>query len=112
MVSLVVQVDNPFDATTGRPPLTPGMFVQGEIMGKHYSSVISIPRHALRTDSQVWLAVQERLKLVSVTVLRLDREHAYISSGLSEGDVVISSSIDIVTDGMKIRVQLAEKVNG
>ena len=112
MVYLVVQVDNPFDTTTGRPPLTPGMFVQVEILGRHYSSVIPIPRHALRTHSQVWLAAQERLKPVPVTVLRLDREHAYISSGLSEGDVVITSSIDMVTDGMKIRVQLAGKNDG
>jgi len=109
MVSLVVQVDKPFDTTSGRPPLTPGMFVQVEIVGRHYASVISIPRHALRPDKQVWLAVEERLKSVPVTVLRLDKGHATISSGLSEGDVVITSSIDIVTDGMGIRVRLAGK---
>ena len=109
MVSLVVQVDKPFDTTSGRPPLTPGMFVQVEIVGRHYASVISIPRHALRPDKQVWLAVQERLKSVPVTVLRLGKGNATISSGLSEGDVVITSSIDIVTDGMGIRVRLAGK---
>ena len=57
----------------------------------------------------MWVAVEERLKLVPVTVLRLGKEHAYISSGLDEGDVVITSSLDIVTDGMKIRVRLAGK---
>jgi hypothetical protein len=39
-----------------------------------------------------------------VTVAHSDRERALVASGLSEGDLVIISSIDAVTDGMVVRV--------
>jgi len=108
MVHVVVQVDKPFVVTGDRPALVPGMFVKAEICGKTVTSVAALPRFALRRDNQVWVEQAGKLQVRSVRIARMDRDKAYISAGLSNGDVVITSAIDIVTKGMAIRVSLPE----
>lgn len=111
MVHVVVQVDDPFVVTDERPALVPGMFVKAEILGKTLPSVAAVPRSALRQGNQVWVAHEEHLQIKPVRIARLARDQAYISQGLSEGEAVITSAIDIVTKGMKVRVRLAQESN-
>ena len=111
MVHVVVQVDKPFDVTDDRPALVPGMFVKAEILGKTLASVAAVPRHALRQGHHVWVAQAGHLKIKPVHIVRMDRNNAYVSEGLSNGDVVITSAIDIVTENMKIRVRLTDPTN-
>ena len=106
MVDVVVRVLDPFDTTTGGPPLLPGLFARVAIVGETIDRLIAVPRFSLRNGREVWLAVEDRLEMRPVTVLRQDRRNAYISDGLADGDVVITSSLDTVTDGMKIRTLL------
>ena len=108
MVHVVVQVEKPFAVVDDRPALVPGMFVKAEILGRTLASVAAVPRFALRKDNCVWVAQAGHLEIRPVRVARVDRDNAYISAGLSNGDVVITSAIDIVTKGMDIRVRLLE----
>jgi RND family efflux transporter MFP subunit len=108
MVHVVVQVDKPFTVTGDRPALVPGMFVRAEILGKTLSSVAAVPRFALREGKTLWVAQAGKLETRLVGVARVDRDSAYISTGISNGDVVITSAIDIVTEGMAIRARLPE----
>jgi len=103
MVRVVVEVIDPFDAGHG-VPLVPGMFVDVEIEGRPLSGVRPVPRHAIRTDRTVWVVEEGKLRIRPVTIARFDREHAYVSDGLGEGDRVITSSLDVVTDGMQVRI--------
>jgi hypothetical protein len=67
--------------------------------------VIPIPRHALREGDTVWLAGQGgRLEVRTVELARVTDTTVYVAKGLAEGDRVIVSRIDAITDGMKIRV--------
>jgi len=109
MVHVVVQVDRPFDVTGDCPALVPGMFVKAEIVGKTLASVAALPRHALRQGHQVWVAQGGRLQTRRVRIVRMDRDNAYISEGLSNGDMVITSAIDIVAEGMEIRLHLPQE---
>ena len=43
-----------------------------------------------------------------VTVARSDRSTSFVTSGLEQGDLVIVSSIDAVTEGMLIRLANAD----
>jgi RND family efflux transporter MFP subunit len=111
MVHVVVQVDEPFAVTDARPALVPGMFVRAEILGKTLASVAAVPRHALRQGSEVWVAQAGCLQTKPVRIVRMGRDNVYISAGLNNDDVVITSALDIVTKGMKIRVRLSNSTN-
>lgn len=110
MVHVVVQVDDPFDVRDNGIPLVPGMFVRVEIQGREVADIIRIPRYAVRDGKYVWIAVKAadsdlmHLKIVPVDIIRMDKNDAYIQAGLNSGDVVVTSPLETVTDGMLIRV--------
>jgi RND family efflux transporter MFP subunit len=104
MVTVVVEVDQPFSSVDGRPSLVPGVFVEVVIQGRKLDQVLRIPRYALREGQTVWVAREGRLHIQQVqSVIRMDREFAYLSGDLESGAQVVTSSIDAVTDGMIIR---------
>lgn len=105
MVFVVVQVDQPFADRAGRLPLVPGMFVEVQIQGRVLNGVIPVPRSALREGQTVWVVKENRLHIQPVTVERMDRETAYVSLGLEEGDRVVTSALDTVTQGMRVQVR-------
>lgn len=106
MVHVVVEVEKPFELTESRPPLVPGMFVKIKIFGNKIEKVFRLPRYAIRNGSQVWIENEGKLEIVEVDIARLGREYVYIENGLNDGDVVIVSPLDIVTNGMNIRVNM------
>jgi len=104
-VAVVVEVRDPFAAEDGRPPLVPGMFIREvEIQGRTVSGIVRIPRHALRKGQYVWVAEDGRLRIREVTIARRDEQFVYVSQGLADGDRVITTALDAVSDGMEIRV--------
>lgn len=125
-VQVVIQVDDPFKIDNGGVPLVPGMFVKVEIRGRQLDDVIRVPRYAMHgEDDQVWVTrapdseiqrtssdgnqdkfAQKTLRIVTVKVLRLDKEYAYIRQGLADGDIIVTSPLETVTDGMQIRIVL------
>ncbi len=102
MVHVVVEVDDPF--AEGRPALMPGMFVRVAIHGHTLENAFVIPRHAVHEGGVAWVAREGRLRLTPVRVARFDRDLAVITGGLADGDLVVTSQLEVVTDGMKIRV--------
>jgi len=106
MVYIVIEVKDPFKLSKSRPPLVPGMFVEVDIQGRKIDKIIRVPRYAIRNGGDVWVEKEGELKIVKVEIVRMDRDYAYIADGLSDGDVVIISPLDIVTDGMKIRTNI------
>ncbi|MFV2061165.1 MAG: efflux RND transporter periplasmic adaptor subunit [Gammaproteobacteria bacterium] len=113
LVYLVAQVKNPYQQNPEqpeRPPLAFGLYVDAIIEGKAFNEIIEIPRAALRNNQQVWLAASDNtLELKQVIVLHKGLRKVYISSGLQSGDRVITSPLDIVTQGMKVKV-LTQKI--
>lgn len=112
MVRVVAEVENPFKEDNGNVPLTPGMFVNVEIKGKLLKDIIRVPRYALHSGDTVWVCKNGELHIQEVKIARRDKGFAYITSGISEGDVVITSPLDIVTDKMKVRISLADSAEG
>ena len=108
MVNVVVEVSDPFKLTNSRPPLVPGMFVEVNIQGREAAGIIRVPRHAVHNRNEVWIEDDGVLRIAEVEIIRQDKEYAYVSSGISDGAVVVTSPLDAVTDGMKIRIELKE----
>jgi len=86
------------------PP--PGLFVNAAITGRVMKDVVEIPRSALLSSGLV-LAVEEGsiLGTRSVELARTMKESVLISSGISEGDKVIVSTIETPVEGMKVQIE-------
>jgi RND family efflux transporter MFP subunit len=106
MVRVVAQVDRPFDTSNGNAPLVPGMFVEVLIKGKELKDVFRIRRYAVHNVDEVWVVNDNRLHIQKVKIARRDKEYAYVTSGIEDGDIIIMSPLDTVTDGMQVRVDL------
>jgi len=109
MVSVVVEVQKPFAASGGRPPLLPGIFAEVLIQGKTLRDVIAVPRDAVREGNKVWIIVDNHLRIITLKILRSDKDFAYVTSELDDGTRIITSSLDVVLDEMAVRTQSEEK---
>jgi RND family efflux transporter MFP subunit len=105
LISVVIEVPEPFKDSDYKPPLLPGMFVEVLIEGNILKNAIAIPRDAVRNRNEVWLAKDGQLHIRPLEIVRTDRDFAYAASGLNDGDMIIVSSLDAVIDEMKVRIQ-------
>ncbi|MEO0794203.1 MAG: efflux RND transporter periplasmic adaptor subunit [Verrucomicrobiota bacterium] len=89
----------------GRPVLKPGMFVEAEIVGREVSDSYVIPRIALRENNTVLVAQEDNtLERREVEVVQANTKQAIIRGGLETGDRVITSPMEYVIIGMKLKV--------
>jgi RND family efflux transporter MFP subunit len=112
MVNVVVEVRDPFDPSGEIPPLMPGTFVDVQVFGRTVTGLAPVPRYAVHEGNLVWVAENGVLRIRQVEVVRSDREVAYIGDGLVDGDRVVVTVLDAVTDGMKIRTADTEDAEG
>ncbi len=106
MLNVVVRVDDPYarEVESGRPPLPVGLFVEASIEGRQLQNVIELPRSALRRGEEVLVVDDDdRLHRRRVEVLRSERDRSWIRAGLQAGERVVTSQLEVVTEGMKVR---------
>jgi len=70
----------------------------------------------MRQGDKVWVVEEGRLHIQPLEIARAERDFAYAISGLDDGAMIVLSSLDTVTEGMKVRSQLevpapAEQLN-
>jgi len=107
MINVVARVDDPYARGGGpdRSPLPVGLFVDAEIEGVEVVGVVALPRAAMRRSDSVWVVDDEnRLHVRRVDVLRFGRDQTWIRGGLEAGERVVTSQLEMVTEGMKVRV--------
>ncbi len=88
-LTVAVAVENNTSGQNKGLPLVEGMFCEVVIAGKTLSQVAALPATAVTFDKTVYLVKEGRLKTIPVSVARLEKETAYIDSGLVPGDQVI-----------------------
>ena len=102
LINVVIRVEEPYRR---KPPLAVGLFVQVKIFGRQLPEAAVIPRAALRENNIVWVVDgQGILAFREVKVARLLPDVVYLSEGLQSGEVIVTSPLKIVTDGMRVRV--------
>ena len=107
MINVVIRVDQPY-AT--KPPLVAGLFVTAEIQGRTIENAAVIPRSALRENNVVWLVDEHgTLSFRKVEVARLSAGTAILKTGINDGELLVTSSLKAVTDGMKVRIAKRRK---
>ena len=106
MVNLIARVEDPYRAVGGRPPLSVGLFVDAEVVGRSVDSVFEVPRGALVGADRLWLVEDGRLALRQVGILRSDPDVAIVSDGLESGDRISLTILETAVDGMLVTPEL------
>ena len=102
MARLLVAVKNPLQQNL-KNPLLLGSMVTVILPGQTIDACFAIPRSAIRADQTVLLADPEnRLEIRPVTVARMDRDQAFITSGLQGGERLILSQVAAPIIGMEL----------
>jgi RND family efflux transporter MFP subunit len=100
MVNVIVRVERPYDE---RPPLVMGLFVRVEIEGVTLPAATWLPRSAVHEGDTVYIVDEEsRIRFRKVEIARYDRDDVLVSSGLENGEMIVVSTMKIVTEGMKV----------
>lgn len=101
MINVVVRVEKPY---AKKPPLPVGLFVLVEIEGRTLPDAAVIPRSALHQDDEVWIVDNnDRLHFREVDVARVQGDEVMVQGGLKDGEIVVITTLEAVTDGMAVR---------
>ena len=114
VVYAVVEVEKPFvrDVSSGRPPLSIGLFVEAEIQGRELRQVVALPRNALRNDGTVLLVdAQDRLQPRDVIVLKSNPREVWVQ-GIAVIERVAVSGPALAVAGMVVTVKNVKSLAG
>lgn len=107
MLNAVARVAAPYargDDPT-RPPLSVGLFVTAQIEGRVFEGVYELPRSALRgRDELAVVDAESRIFTRHVEVLRAEGDTAWVSAGLAPGERVCITPVDVLVEGMPVRI--------
>jgi RND family efflux transporter MFP subunit len=97
------------DDSSGTLPPPVGLFVQAEIEGNAEDNIVVLPRTALRNGNRLLVVdAENRLHFRDVEVLRVFRDKVYVSAGLEAGELVVTSLLQTVVEGMPVQPLLRE----
>lgn len=83
--------------------LVPGTFVAVELEGATLEGAVELPRAALREDGVVWVVEDGRLRFARPEILYRGNGTVLVE-GLEPGARVVTSNLEVVTDGMQVRL--------
>ncbi|MFD2999322.1 efflux RND transporter periplasmic adaptor subunit [Pontibacter toksunensis] len=114
MARVLVSVPDPL-ARAARydtiPPLMIGTFVETHIEAREIKDAIRLSRDYIRKDETVWVMEDGKLSIRDVEILFQDADYAYISKGLSDNDMVVTTDLSTVVEGSGLRTEKAGASN-
>jgi hypothetical protein len=66
---------------------------------------VRINRDYVRTNQTVWVMNEGKLNIREVQVVLSDSDYAYISEGLEANELVVTSSLSAVAEGLALRTE-------
>ena len=104
MINVIAEIDSPYSLKDSRPPLTIGLFVEAEILGRFIEDAVVIPQSAIQERNLVYTVNEKnRLEFKKVEILRMINDQAVITDGLKTGDKVCISALRNAEPGMEVR---------
>ncbi len=108
LTNLVARVDdcfaNPYSKKPIKNPLAVGQFVNLRLIGAEVD-IFLVPESAFRTQETVLVVDQEsRLHTREVQVIHRTDKEAWVTGGLSEGENVCVTPIEIISEGMQVNL--------
>jgi RND family efflux transporter MFP subunit len=107
LARVLVSVRDPLVLKKGTkgPKLIVGTIVQAEIEGRPLQNVFRIKRDYLREDNTLWVKQDGKLEIRGAAVVFKDKQYAYISEGLKDGDQLVTSNLATVAQGVPLRTE-------
>jgi RND family efflux transporter MFP subunit len=111
MARILVEIKNPLgDPSSGELPLLMGSFVQVAIEGLEVVDVVVLSRSSLRDGNRAYVvSADSTLEVRTVEVAWRGEDVVYVTSGLNEGDKLITSPLAAPVEGMKLRTEATSK---
>ena len=103
MARVLITVNDPLGLENDAPPLILESLVELEIEGVPISDVIRLSREYVRDQDTVWVMHDGKLQIRDVEIEFRDAEFAYIRSGLEDGEVVVTTTLATVAEGVGLR---------
>lgn len=91
--------------TANLPKLMIGAFVEAHISAEEIPDVIRLPRDYVRSNNTVWVMENEKLTVRNARVVFSDTQYAYISEGISDQDLVVTTNLSTVVEGAGLRIE-------
>ena len=104
LIYVVVEVEKPTRQESLTQTLIPGMFVEVDIKGKVLENAFAVKRDWVHNADELWVVSDGVLDVETVNVVRTDDKYAYIKIDNEDRIEIVTSSVDAVIDGMKVRV--------
>lgn len=107
LINAIGEVQDPYGkGADNGAPIAPGLFVNAQIAGTKIEGLQKAPRGALRGKDKVYVGIPDEhvLKIQQVTVVHSDPTGVYISDGIGEGELLITSPVQAAFDGMSAEV--------
>ena len=103
-IDIIAEVIDPFGKQSGQPPLRIGQFVSASIKGRTVENVFVIPNKSIREGSYSYLVRNGLLEKQIVTILWQDDQNTLISKGITEGDLVVTTSLNSTLAGARVKL--------
>lgn len=109
LARVLIRIPDPlsqYQSHQGLPRLLIGEFVEARIKGETIKDVVRLDRDYLRNNQTVWVMEGGELSIRKPAIIVMDADYAYVSEGLDDGDLVVTSNISTVTDGIPLRTEM------
>ncbi|MCK5098568.1 MAG: efflux RND transporter periplasmic adaptor subunit, partial [Desulfobacteraceae bacterium] len=118
MAGVIILVPDPFGIKNqnkvkdkpGKPQLLLNDHVNVKIAGKILENVFPIPRSILRDGNTLWIYNSGILEIKKVKLTWKEDGIVYVKSGISQGDMVITSDLPVAVDGMALQLSSGEQI--
>ena len=108
LARVIVRVKDPLARTIenkDQPQMIIGSFVEVNMEARELKDVVRIDRAFLRKNDDVWVMKDGKLQIRDVKLVFEDSRYAYISEGLEDDDLVITSNLATVVEGSPLRTE-------
>ncbi len=103
LARVLLTVADPLARTSDEPALILDTVLEVQIEGRALADVVRLERSHLRAGDTVWVKEDGKLSIRKVSVVFRDGTHAFISEGLNTGDLVVTTNLSVVADGIDLR---------
>ena len=104
LVYAIAEVEDPYGASADAGmPLAVGLFVNASIRSVVPRDALVMSRDALRGKDKVYVIVDDKLEIRTVTVLSTSAEQLIIASGVKAGEQVVTSAVRSAYSGMAVQ---------
>lgn len=112
LARVLINVPDPHGYQSGnmdQPRLMIDSFVEANIRARELEDVIRVDRDYIRQNDTIWVMEDDTLRIRDANIMFRDASYAYISEGLQDGDMVVTTNLTTVVDGAPLRLEESEE---